>query len=221
MRRLLVLPLLFAVAGCIKPPGPRLDAEHVEGRLVSEMPAGWKVRGPKIAVLPEALGVFTEFEITRGGKSGCILSVDATSNDWGTLMQSFYADDYRGMRVRFSGWMKTLRVSGWAGLWMGVDTESLEQVAYDDMEDRYVEGTTDWTRYEVVLDVDEYAAVINIGVKLTGTGQVWIDDCNFEVVDKGVPVTDQFPLGIKRRYDLRRTLFNEPVNLNFDEESIE
>jgi hypothetical protein len=208
------------LCGC-RPPEPRLDAEHIQGRLVSELPAGWKVRGPRIAVRPEALGVFTEYEITRSGKSGCILSVDASSADWGTLMQSFYADDYRGKRVRFSGWLKTFRVDGSAALWMGVDTESLEEVAFDDMEDRIIQGTTDWTRYSIVLDVDEYAALINIGVKLYGTGQVWIDDCTFEVVDKGVPVTDQFPLGSKRRYELRRTLFYEPLNLNFDEETIE
>lgn len=220
MKHILLILLTISLAGC-KPPQPRLDAEHVQGRLVSKMPAGWKVRGPGIAVRPEALGVFTEFDVSRSGKSGCILSVDATSADWGTLMQSFNADEYRGLRVRFSGWVKTWRVDGWAGLWMGVDTESLEQVAYDDMEDRPIEATTDWTRYEVVLDVDPFAAVINIGIKLHGVGQAWIDDCAFEVVDKGTPLTDQFPLGIPRRYALSRTLFYEPVNLNFDEESIE
>jgi hypothetical protein len=213
--------LLALLVGCIKPPPPMLDAEHVQGRLVSEVPAGWKVRGPRVAARPEALGVFVDHEIARSGKSACILSVDATSEDWGSVLQSFYADDYRGRRVRFSGWMKTYRVSGWAGLWMGVDTKSLERVAYDDMEERGVDGTTDWTRYSVVLDVDPYAAVINIGVKLHGRGQVWLDDCTLEVVDKGVPVTDQFPLGRKPLYRIGRTLFDQPVNLSFDDERLE
>lgn len=220
VKRILPILLLVVYSGCTPPP-PQLDADHLEGRLVSELPAGWKVRGPHIGVRPEAFGVFTEYEITRSGKAGCVLSVDATKNDWGTLMQSFYADDYRGKRVRFSGWLKTFRVSGWAGLWMGVDTETLEEVAFDDMEDRAVSGTTDWTHYEIVLDVDQYATVINVGVKLYGTGEAWIDDCSFEIVDKNVPVTDTFPLGHARTYESKHTLFYEPLNLNFDEETIQ
>ena len=198
-----------------------LDVDHVQGRLISQIPPGWKVRGPSASSRPMSLGVFVDYEISRSGKSACILSVDATSNEWGTVLQSFSADDYRGRRVRFSGWLKTFRVSGWAGLWMGVDTESLERVAYDDMEDRFVDGTTDWTRYSVVLDVDEFAAVINIGFKLHGRGQVWLDDCTFEVVGPDVSLTDQFPLGRRPRYIISRPLFDGPVNLSFDEETIE
>ena len=212
--------LLLLCAGCFKPP-PQLDMEHVQGDLRSELPAGWKVRGPRVAVRPDALGVFTDYDIARSGRSASILSVDATHEDWGTLMQSIFADDYRGKRVRFSAWVKSFRVGTWAGLWVRVDTETLEGVAYDDMEGRAIEGTSEWTRYEVVVDVDEYAYAINIGVLLYGTGQVWIDDGSFEIVDDSVPVTDQFPMGSKHTYALPKRLFNEPVNLNFDEESIE
>jgi hypothetical protein len=208
-------------AGCFGPPAPRLDADHVKGRLVSDLPAGWKVRGPRVAVRPEGLGVFIDYEISRGGVAASILSIDATNDDWGTLMQNFFADDYRGKRVRFSAWVKAWRVSGWAGLWMRVDTESREMVAYDDMEGRAIRGTSDWTRYEVVLDVDEYAYAINVGIVLWGVGQVWMDDCAFEVVDESVPVTDQFPLGRPHEYSLPKRLYDEPVNLNFDEESIQ
>jgi hypothetical protein len=220
-RALLLAFLATLTAGCFKAPPPRLDAEHVQGRLVSELPAGWKVRGPRVAVRPEGLGVFTDYDISRSGVAASILSVDATSDDWGTLMQNFFADDYRGKRVRFSAWVRAWRVSGWAGLWTRVDTESLEMVAYDDMEGRPITGTSEWTRYEVVLDVDEYAYAINIGIVLWGVGQVWIDDCTFEVVDDSVPVTDHFPMGRPHQYSLPKRLYNEPVNLNFDEESIE
>lgn len=220
-RVLLVCIAVTLACGCLRPPEPQLDIEHVQGNLISDLPAGWKIRGPRVAVRPEGLGVFTDHEISRSGVSASILSVDATQADWGTLMQDFYADDYRGKRVRFSAWVRAWRVTGWAGLWMRVDTESKEEIAYDNMEDRPITGTSDWTRYSVVLDVDEFAAAINIGIHLHGMGQVWMDDCTFEVVDDGVPLTDQFPLGHPRRYELSRRLYREPLNLNFDEEAIE
>jgi hypothetical protein len=46
-----------------------------------------------------------------------------------------------------------------------------------------VKGTTDWTRYEVVLDVPEAALRLAFGPVLTGTGQVWADDFALDVVD--------------------------------------
>ncbi len=221
LRLFLSVVLLLACSACFQAPPPRLDMEHIKGDLRSELPAGWKVRGPRVAVKPEALGVFTDYDIARSGRSASILSVDATHEDWGTLMQNFFAEKYRGRRVRFSAWVKAWRVDVWAGLWARVDTESLEGVAYDDMEGRAIEGTSEWTRYEVVLDVDEYALTINIGILLFGTGQVWMDDCSFEIVDDTVPVTDYFPLGRPHRYSIPKRLFDEPVNMNFDEETIE
>jgi hypothetical protein len=217
----LSLVVLVAIAGCLPTPLPELDAEHIEGHLVSEMPGGWRVRGPRIGVNPEQLGVFMDDLIARSGRSACILSVDAVNADWGTLMQDMSAERFRGKRVRFSGWVKAHRVSGWAGLWMGVDTNSLQDIAYDDMEGRPIRGTSDWQRYEVVLDVDPAAAVINFGIILHGKGQVWLDDCRFVIVDKTVPVTDEFPMGRPRTIAIPPRLYDTPVNMNFDAEFLQ
>jgi hypothetical protein len=40
---------------------------------------------------------------------------------FGTLMQDFRAKQYVGKRVRFSAFVKSENVEGWAGLWMRVD----------------------------------------------------------------------------------------------------
>ena len=54
--------------------------------------------------------------------------------------------------------------------------------AFDDMQDRPIRGTSDWTQYDVVLDVAPDAADVAFGLLLDGPGQVWIDDAKFEVV---------------------------------------
>jgi len=211
----------FALSGCLPRPLPQLDAEHIEGKLTSEVPSGWRIRGPYLGVRPEQLGVFLDEKYARSGRAVSLLSVDAVKHDWGTIMQDIDATPFRGQRVRFSGYIRANRVSGWAGLWMSVETESLEDIAYDDMEGRAIRGTSEWQRYDVVLDIDPNAIIISIGVALHGKGQIWFDDGAFTVVDKSVAVTDQFPIGHARTRKIPSRLYEEPVNLNFDEEFFE
>jgi hypothetical protein len=69
------------------------------------------------------------------------------------------------------------------------------------MEERAIKGTTDWKKYEIVLDVPLNASNIGFGALLSETGQIWLEKLNFEIVDTTVPTT-----GKKR---------DEP-NLDFD-----
>ena len=80
-----------------------------------------------------------------------------------------------------SGAVRTTAVPGIAGACAAAATTT----------SRPVRGTrTEWTRYRVVLDVPEKANQIVYGFLLTGTGQVWADGIELEVVGDDVPVTD-------------------------------
>lgn len=89
---------------------------------------------------------------------------------------------------------------------MRVDKES-KHVAFDNMHDRPITGTTDWKKYDVVLDVPEVATGISFGVLLTGSGTVRLSGSKFEIVGPTVLTTDgdavQKP--------------EEPTNLNFED----
>jgi hypothetical protein len=104
-------------------------------------------------------------------------------------MQTSKADDFRGQRVRMSGYVRSKDVADWAGLWMRVDGAKNEALAFDNMEKRPIKGTADWVRCEIVLDVPGSAQNIAFGLLLTGKGRVWMDDLKFEVVGKDVPTT--------------------------------
>jgi hypothetical protein len=114
---------------------------------------------------------------------------DAASN-FGTLMQEFKADQFRGKRLRLTGYVKTQGVSEWAGLWVRVDGLERSSLAFDNMQDRKIEGTTDWKAYSIVLDIPDDAAVVAFGVLLAGKGQVWVDDLVFDVAGPDVASTD-------------------------------
>jgi hypothetical protein len=62
-------------------------------------------------------------------------------------------------------------------------------LAFDNMQNRPIKGTTDWKRYDVVLDVPPEAKALAFGLLLAGNGQIWFDDLRLEVVDRSVAVT--------------------------------
>ena len=79
---------------------------------------------------------------------------------------------------------------------------------HDGKENRSVKGTTDWKKYEIVLDVPFNSSNIAYGALLVGTGQIWFDNLNFEVVDNSIPTTGE---GAESW-----TPNKEPTNLDFE-----
>jgi len=123
--------------------------------------------------------------------------IDNATEGFGTLMQNTAPDPYLGKRVRMSGYIKTRDVANWSGFWLRVDNKEAGQfLSFDNMHDgkpdRSIQGTTDWTKYEIVLDVSDQAVNLAYGAILVGAGQIWFDDISFEVVDKTVPTTNIF-----------------------------
>ncbi len=72
------------------------------------------------------------------------------------------------------------------------------------MHDRAIKGNTEWTKYEIVLNVSVRATGISFGALLDGTGKIWFDNIQFEVIAD--------PSGFK---NTKRQA--DPANLNFEE----
>jgi hypothetical protein len=155
--------------------------------LMAEVPTGWFVAGND----PKEFTVSTDPATYAGKPSVSLRSATANPSGFVTLMQSFLPDGYSGKRVRFSGVIRSDRVDRWAGLWMRVDAGSLV-AGFDNMQQRPVKGTTDWTRYSVVMDVPVGTSSVNFGILLDGPGTVWLSGVTFEVVGNEVPVTATF-----------------------------
>ena len=166
--------------------------------------------------------ITSDHMIARGGDASChFISVPGISRGLGVVSQGVRADDYRGKRVRFSAFVKTIDVVGKsAGIWMRVDGAD-GSYAIDNMTDRPVSGTHDWIRVSAVLDVPRDAAGIMFGALMRSTGEMWIDDATFEIVGKDVPVTtvesgritdDSWMWGL-RNYRGTRAV---PINLGFE-----
>jgi hypothetical protein len=130
-----------------------------------------------------------DHSVTSNRKSsGYLKAKVAQPSGFSTLMQMFKADSYRNQRMRFSAAVKSEGLDGWAGLWMRVDGP-VQTLDIDNMHNRPIKGTTDWQKYEVVLDVPQESVNVAFGILLEGKGQVWLSDVQFEQVQADVPVT--------------------------------
>lgn len=169
-----------------------------------DLPAGWIKAGSEPGSYDMGIDVGSGL---NGNNAATIKSVRKKIKGFGTLMQLSPAGSYVGKRVRMSGYVRSSAVVDWSGLWLRVDQKGVKgSLAFDNMQGRPIKGTTDWTKYEIVLDVPKTATGIAYGALLSGTGQVWFDDLNFEIVDSTVATTGRGPA-------LPRT---GPANLDFE-----
>jgi hypothetical protein len=113
-------------------------------------PPGWFIAGSA----PADYDFAVDTTISTSGKRSASITAKpgARVDGFGALMQTIAADDYRGSRLRLSGYLRT-QAANRAQMWMRVDGPDGKAQSFDNMDSRPVTGTTEWTRYDIVLDV--------------------------------------------------------------------
>jgi erythromycin esterase len=151
---------------------------------VPGIPEGWSGYGSGYQI------GFDRLAWRSGVSAAYIYGQDGATTGFGFLLQYVRADTHRGRRVRWSGWVRVTDVTGvGAGLWMRVDGDN-QTLAFDYMDTRRVTGTGGWFEVSVVLDVPANALGIQLGARLSGPGELDLDDLKFEVVGTEVPLTN-------------------------------
>ncbi|HXO29254.1 MAG TPA: erythromycin esterase family protein [Thermoanaerobaculia bacterium] len=95
---------------------------------------------------------------------------------FGVATTRFPVEAARGKHLRLEGWVRTDAITrGWAALWARVDGPN-GVLAFDNMMDRGIHGTTSWSPVEVEMDVPPDASAIFLGALLTGDGTAWVSE---------------------------------------------
>jgi hypothetical protein len=141
-----------------------------------------------------------------GSKSAFIKAKVESSSGFGTLMQTVGSRNYVGSRVRLSAYLRSDDARR-GQMWMRIDGANQKVVGFDNMDSRPIIGTTEWKRYEIVLEVPRDAEAVAFGFFLAGPGTVWADGFKLEIVDKSVPLTGTGP----------GSRVTEPANLGFED----
>ena len=134
---LLVLPLVIAFAD--------EDFDKILSFEVSQeegAPHGW-VGGPRDTL-------FVDDEIVHGGEWAGRIERDAGSERSFSTMTNSLPVEVSGTTLELRGFLRLEGVVEWAGLWLREDGEA-GSVAFDNMQQRELRGTLDWTEYSIKL----------------------------------------------------------------------
>ena len=93
-----------------------------------------------------------------------------------------------GKHVTIAGYVRSEDIAdGYAGLWMNAGGPK-GTLAFKNLEDKNIAGTTPWTHYEISLDIPADATALFFGATQSGTGTAWLD--SMEVKIDGQPYSD-------------------------------
>jgi hypothetical protein len=165
-----------------------------------------------------------EFKVVPGGHDG---KNSVTIKSSSTTLQSHSAfiwqnslpTNFLGHRVKMTAFLKCQNISDTAGLWFNV-LHSPTQVLETD--EHFLTGTTDWKKFQIVLDIPKGTSNLNYGAYISGTGQIWFSDISFVIVDKSIASTskksEQYVPLDGGPIDAKRMLLatqDAPTNLDF------
>lgn len=183
-------------------------------------PAAWLLDGGD----PDRYRLRLDRETPRTGEASLRLEARGNRRDreWAVAVQMLDATAYRGRSLRLAGWLRTEDV-GSGHLWMRIDgiiDGEAALIAIDNMEERFLEDTNDWTELEIVLEVPPESVTILYGVMITGDGTVWADDLSLGEAPAGAePTAETMNEVLGGLYDRPMGMLPAPLNLDFETEA--
>jgi hypothetical protein len=146
--------------------------------------------------LDNSLGLATgqsqqeDYSAVADGRSAVLSSAVARPAGSAALVQTIFADDYRGATVVFRGEIRTEPLTGQAGLRLEVLRHWWRTGRASEDYGVTVLGGSGWTRHEISALIPEDADLIRFGVTLAGPGQVALRNPGLQLAGAGGPRPD-------------------------------
>jgi hypothetical protein len=117
-----------------------------------------------------------DYSCTAADQSAVLAATVQEPAGSAALVQTVYADDYRGAAVTFRGQLRTTDVAGQAGLHLAVSGPASVSMATRPLlghdSSLTAPGSSDWTWHEVTVPVPGEATAIRFGISLAGHGRI-------------------------------------------------
>jgi hypothetical protein len=129
-----------------------------------------------------------DYSCTTAGQSAVLAATVPEPAGSAVLVQTIYAEDYRGRTVTFRGQLRAAGPAGRAGLHLAVSGPPdgpLSRPLLDHGTSLAAPGSGDWTWHEVTVPVPAKAATIRFGISLTGHGRIELRDAGLTPAPPG------------------------------------
>jgi hypothetical protein len=116
-----------------------------------------------------------DYSCTAAGQSAVLAATVPEPAGSAVLVQTIYAEEYRGRTVTFSGQLRTTGMAGQAGLHLAVSGPPdgpIGRPLLDHGSSLSAPGSADWTWHEVTVPVPGEATAIRFGISLAGRGRI-------------------------------------------------
>jgi hypothetical protein len=131
-----------------------------------------------------------DYAAAADGQSAVLSSAVARPAGSAALIQTIFADDYRGATVVFRSEIRTDFLTGRAGLRVVVLRHWWRTGRASEDYDVTVLGGSAWTRHEISAPIPEDADLIRFGVTLAGPGHVALRNPGLRLAEAGRPQPD-------------------------------
>jgi hypothetical protein len=116
-----------------------------------------------------------DYSCTAADQSAVLAATVPEPAGSAVLVQTIYADDYRGRTVTFRGQLRAVGMAGRAGLHLAVSGPPDGPLGASQLvhgSSLTAPGSSDWTWHEVTVPVPGQATAIRFGISLAGRGRI-------------------------------------------------
>jgi hypothetical protein len=166
-------------------------------------------------------------KVFRSGRASLTIKAAHAQAPNYAVRQFIRADEYRGKRIRLTGYVRPGDAEQ-SALWLRVDMDNGDYIldgmlGLTPQDGKRAKGG--WVQVMLVTDVPKDAIGIAYGARMSGKGQMWVDDLSLGVVDKGIMTNsiERRPyagagakVGIQRSREEYAAAPPQPSNLDFE-----
>ena len=131
-----------------------------------------------------------DYSCTAAGQSAVLAATVPEPAGSAVLVQTIYADDYRGRAVTFRGELRAAGMVGQAGLHLAVSGPPdgpIGRPLLDHGSSLSAPGSSDWTWHEVTVPVPGEATAIRFGLSLADGGRIELRGAELSPARPGTP----------------------------------
>lgn len=161
--------------------------------------------------------VYTDIDEKQEGKTS--VAIENEKEGFSGIMYTL-PENYDGKEITVSGFIKTQNITeGYASLWMRIDPE----VAFKNMQDLNINGTSDWKKYEISLKLSPNdTKKIIVGALLSGKGKMWVDNLQITIDGENIDKVKAFDKKIDKIDSDKEFDNGSKINaINLDKNNVE